>query len=184
MSTLQGEINKMTNTLSQNKIQSKEYDVLVHELNYRTDISCLRNMRHMFSQIKVLYDQLMFEFQKQSSSNQLAQIKTLPRIGSRDGLWQIIICDGMDNKAITQAIAELANADSDNGYIIINKGLTKLQYFVAINKLLVASKHLSANEIVRKFNLIASGSGGGRDVFAQGGTQNMSVLPELLKGLN
>jgi alanyl-tRNA synthetase len=90
----------------------------------------------------------------------------------------------MDNKAITQAIVELANADNTSGYIIINQGQTKLQYFVAVNKALIAAKHLSASEIVRKFNTIASGSGGGRDIFAQGGTQNISALQAILKSLD
>jgi hypothetical protein len=86
MATLQGEINKMTTTLSQNKINSKEYDTLVHELDYRIDMSCLRNIRHAFNKIKTLYDQLMFDYQKQSSSNQLLQVKTLPRVATKDGL--------------------------------------------------------------------------------------------------
>jgi alanyl-tRNA synthetase len=126
----------------------------------------------------------MIQVHKQANCNQLNEIKLSPSLVTNSKQFIVISTKDCQNKIINQAITELVNDNKDQGYILINTNENKIQYFVGINKQLVIKKKISANDIVKKINEISNGSGGGKDIFAQGGTTHLDSLDKIHKLLN
>jgi alanyl-tRNA synthetase len=80
-------------------------------------------------------------------------------------------------KSIVLALNELANENKDYLYVALNILSDKIQYCIVSNSKEIT---LKPNDFIKRINLISDGSGGGNDLFAQGGTNNINKAVEIL----
>jgi alanyl-tRNA synthetase len=163
---------------------TSEFTALIKQTNYRASSSDLMKLKKHLLVIQKLYHTLMNEAHKKHTASHKSNIKTIPKKLSSS--QQIFYCvyDNGDPKVINQALTELANEDKEHAYIFINKTESKLQYVIIANKIFVDRRKFDANQLIKQINSLSNGSGGGRNQFAQGGTNQIDKLNEIINFIN
>jgi alanyl-tRNA synthetase len=80
-----------------------------------------------------------------------------------------------DLKTLSEALTELSNENKDKMLVGLNTTQTKIQY-------ILVSKNVALNcrDKINKINAICGGKGGGNEGFAQGGTDKIDKLDEII----
>lgn len=89
---------------------------------------------------------------------------------------QLIVTEGVDQKVLKQLIDALYDKIKAETLFLINVSEGKATY-------LCKSEHNDANDLIKLAASLSSGSGGGKGMFAQGGTQDLSNLEVVKKEL-
>lgn len=177
---IQLQINKMCKDIEQAKISSQEFDALIKETNYETSSKNLLKLHKHLNDVQVLWQQLMLVVNKQQSGNEIKTIKQLEKHLSSSKQLCYFTYSGENNKVINQALTELANADSEHAFVLINQTLNKIQYIAIASKDYVNKTSFNANTLIKDLNQLTKGSGGGRNEFAQGGTADTNAIEQII----
>jgi alanyl-tRNA synthetase len=177
---IQSDINKMYEDVNNANALTDEFTTLVKATSYRNSAIDLLKLRKHLETIQTVYHKIMLEVHKQNIGNQKLVIKSLINIPSQSKQILYGIYEDGDNKVINHALTELANENKDHAFVLFNKTSTKLQYIIIANKTYVDQFKFDANQIVKKINELTGGSGGGRNQFAQGGTNQINKLDEMI----
>jgi alanyl-tRNA synthetase len=122
----------------------------------------------------------MNEAHKKHAASHKSNIKSITKQLSASKQIFYCVYDEGDTKTINQALTELSNEDKEHAFILINKTSSKLQYIISANKAFVEEFKFDANQLIKKINALSNGSGGGRNQFAQGGTNQIDKLDEII----
>ncbi len=169
---------KIENLKSLNLDISKLEELKNNFLNLFNDIN--ENFKEIIdykSSINNLYQSIMVEYNKNNEENEINLIKE-KFIDLND---KYIVVNNFNQKSIQLAITELMNEHQDRPFFLFNEIDDKLQYYAGWNK---NTNKLDFSLIIKEFNTISNGKGGGKKEFAQGGTSNKDSLEQMINYIN
>jgi alanyl-tRNA synthetase len=172
------EIEKMTNTLSELKINDESFNQAISKVNYFVSIQNLRNLNKDFIIIKDIYGDLIVKNNKNQAQQEIASIKAMEKTYSKSGLFSFIICNNANYKNLVLAINQLINEDKKSSFIGFNVTPEKTQYIIVCQK----DSGLNAGSVIASVNRQINGTGGGNNISAMGGV-NASLNIETIKNL-
>lgn len=88
------------------------------------------------------------------------------------------VLDNFPQKAIQNALLEVINEDKERTFFVFNITEDKIQYFGAQNEKMTVR---DVSQIIKTFNEVSGGRGGGKKHFAQGGTSNINALKKIIQ---
>jgi alanyl-tRNA synthetase len=139
-----------------------------------------RDLKLKLIKIKEEFETNHHHKQKQLTNEEVIKIKLLDKkLIERKRLYMIKSVNHSTD-AIKLALTDLSKEDPKHIYILFNEIFNRTQYFIIMSKSLVEELKVSANQIIKEINKLVSGSGGGNDVFAQGGTTQQINYEKLL----
>jgi alanyl-tRNA synthetase len=171
------QINKIKAKVNELKIDNKLLNELINEINYHSSTKNLIELEKQLNKIKEISDEEFKKSAKLNEGNIIAEIKATDKMFSSSGVICYFSVHDKPIKLIAFALNELSNEDSKYLYVVLNILNDKIQYCLIANSKDIAIK---PNEFIKKINLICDGSGGGNELFAQGGTNKVEKTVELL----
>jgi alanyl-tRNA synthetase len=169
----------MKHKLQELKISDQTFEKCVARLSYFPTTSAMHDLKHNFEMVQELYDKLIIDHSKYLFQSDIDIVKNTKPIVSQSKKLQILVVENVNNKAINQFLGQ-ENVNNSQAIVILNKLNNKLQYFSISNS---ANQDLSAKEIVNEINKISHGKGGGKTYYAQGGSDDVNLLSDILSYL-
>ena len=128
------------------------------------------NLRNFINEAKQSNHKLELGIKEQLEKQLLSQKDELIK-NKRNNL---IITKDFENNVLRGLLFELYDKIKSDTLLLLNTKDNKITYMVKTNQ-------KNAREIIKQLNDISSGSGGGRDDFATGGSSNIEHLEDLIK---
>ncbi len=178
---LKSKILMQKSELKKRKISDLTYDNIVSKLSF----SLSRENYHIVSSICKEVDEAFNELIKKDDikNSLLLSNKIINEFNITKSTIVYAIFDGLSVKNISNALSKLVNANKDKCFVAFNKNKNKIQYLVCTGSNVKNEKYYALN-IVREFNKISNGTGGGNNFFAQGGSLKLSSLSEIINLLS
>ncbi|WP_033160288.1 alanine--tRNA ligase [Mycoplasmoides alvi] len=173
-----GQINQMLNDLL--KIDEKQIIKKIQSFVLPKEIEELRQKKKEFKQICEEFIKIKFNFEKkyiEKKSNELKQ----QMISNIKDNFAFLNLENNTAKEINMAISSASNENPDILFVVINHVNNKTQYYVSIKN---ALNNLNANLIVNLLNKSFNGRGGGKNNYAQGGSEKLINIDEVKQVIN
>lgn len=176
-------IDLMNQVISKNNIIDKEYNNILNLISYEINLNNYHDLVIKFDQLSKIYNSLILKINKQNATKVISHVKQTYKNMSTNTKYLIASFDQLDNKIMSSALTELINEDKEHAFIAFNKFPTKIQYVLMANKDFCLRNNFSCSNLIKQINSITNGSGGGRDTFAQGGSNQIFEIEEIIKSL-
>lgn len=170
---MQSSINEMielTKTMGQQELLSQ-----LSNFQLPQEITQLRACKQKFKQLINTYKELKMDFDKKQAQLVADNMKT-DLLKSINNGYAIISVRDQEAKKISVALSNASNEQKDVIFAIVNTTPNKTQYFVAIKN---SSNNKTAKNIVQLLNQKYQGNGGGKDNYAQGGSDQQIEVNEI-----
>ncbi|MFA5719619.1 MAG: alanine--tRNA ligase [Acholeplasmataceae bacterium] len=152
--------------------EAKSYNITpksLEELTLHGSYQDMINLRHQIEHIKGMNRDLEKKIKEKKDRTLLSQTETL--IKQMRG--PVILTKDLDNQVLRPLLLDIYQQLNVETLMLVNVKDNKITY-------LIRSKD-KAREYIAKFNEISKGFGGGNPTFAQGGSNHLELLEDLLK---
>ncbi len=129
------------------------------------------NYRHYVEQLKVLIKDHEKAIERAKQKDAIANVNDFIDPSKTN---QVVITQNLDNKVLKQLLDVIFDKVKGDTIFLINKGESKVSF-------LCKSTKDRASELVKLAASLSNGSGGGRPNMAQGGTQDLDKIDEMVK---
>jgi len=168
---------KLCKQIEEFKLKDKLIDEIKLAISFTNSGENLINLRNNCDRLNQIVKEKMADKIKNDNKLSIANIKLTKKSISAKGNILFFTVEQQDIKNVISALNELVNEDKDHMYIIVNTFPNKFQYFIKANK----GFSIQANDIIKKINLLSGGSGGGSELYAQGGSDNIYHIKDILE---